>query len=296
MNCGIKEVVEPLNSRTLLIGGAGFVGQYVQEQLPNTVTVDPNGGDISRPLSAVTADDLPPIDHVIHMAHIPPGETAADTEQVAANTAVTQEVLALADAVAADHFTYVSSGAVYAGQPPHHETDELETPVSAYGRSKQQCEQLVQNAAIPAAIVRPANVYGYRDCGVVNAFFHWALNNQLLTVHGRETARDFVYVEDVAELVATVSRQRERVVVNAGTGTPTTLHNLATHIIDITGSDADITVREQVDSRQSSYLATERASTYRSEWTPLADGLRRMHRALLNNTIHELSQTYAVWA
>jgi dTDP-L-rhamnose 4-epimerase len=136
----------------------------------------------------------------------------------------------------------LSSRAVYGeGDPqrPSYE-DDPHRPVSVYGETKSLDAAARQ---VPVTTIRPQNVIGPGQAlhnpytGVLAAFLARLREGRPLTVYGDGTqTRDFVHVEDVAVLVAwclehpgTPGRQR---VLNCGTGTRTTLLDLARFAIE----------------------------------------------------------------
>ncbi len=180
--------------RVLLTGVSGFVGHHAAEALHRhghqvrgliRRTSDRSGfshlpvevaeGDVLDRASIDRA--LEGIDAVVHVAGITRAVTAEQFFQV--NAGGTRHVV---EAVRArgkskgerPRLVHVSSQAVMGPAPAGHASDEadLESPLSQYGRSKLQAEQLVRGAAseIAAVMVRPPMVYGPRDKDILAAF------------------------------------------------------------------------------------------------------------------------------
>lgn len=116
---------------------------------------------------------------------------------------------------------------------PHH-------PLSVYGETKSEGERVLIDVAseIPVTILRPQNVVGPGQAlhnpytGVLAAFLARLREGRSLLVYGDGTAtRDFIHVEDVAELItwclAHPNIPGVPRVLNAGTGVRTTLDELA---------------------------------------------------------------------
>lgn len=120
------------------------------------------------------------------------------------------------------------------------ETDAL-SPVSVYGETKVEGESLLAAelpGIIPVDIVRPQNVIGPGQAlhnpytGVLAAFLSRLKEDKPLTVYGDGSAtRDFIHVADVARFVGwlatTPPAPGQPRILNAGTGTRTTLTQLA---------------------------------------------------------------------
>lgn len=176
--------------RSLVIGGAGFIGSHLVERLvergPVTVFDDLSVGkrafiqgalDSGR-ASLVVADALdfealkrvaPGHDVAIHLAANPEARrglenTRLDLEQ---GTIATHHVLEAARLAGVPHFVFASSGTVYGERPtPCGELDLGLLPVSLYGASKLACEAMISAFAacfdLRATILRFGNVVGPR--------------------------------------------------------------------------------------------------------------------------------------
>lgn len=117
------------------------------------------------------------------------------------------------------------------------EDDDL-VPVSVYGQTKAEAEQVLAPVRdeLPLTILRPQNVVGHGQAlhnpytGVLAAFLARLREGKPVQVYGdgHET-RDFVHVSDVARSIAWgLGRTTTgELVLNAGTGTRTTLNELA---------------------------------------------------------------------
>jgi UDP-glucuronate decarboxylase len=84
------------------------------------------------------------------------------------------------------------------------------------------------------------------DGRVVTNFLHQALNNEAITVYGKgEQTRSFCYVDDLIDgLYKLFSIEGVTTPINLGNPTPVTMLDLAQEIIDITGSQSEITYKE----------------------------------------------------
>ncbi|WP_457253542.1 NAD-dependent epimerase/dehydratase family protein [Pedococcus sp. P5_B7] len=118
--------------------------------------------------------------------------------------------------------------------------DDPHTPVSFYGETKSEGEQVLSDtaAAVPVTIIRPQNVIGPGQAlhnpytGVLAAFLARLREGRSLVVYGDGSAtRDFIHVEDLARLIDWCARHPAHpgsaLVLNAGSGVRTTLDELA---------------------------------------------------------------------
>ena len=211
-------------------------------------------------------------------------------EAVAEQLAVFRDAVeaAAAQDVAPRMVLLSSGGAVYGppARPPFRE-DHAAFPANAYGAFKWQEERILAEAAITTTAVRIANVYGPgqwggRGQGVLPAWMAAIRDQRPIVMYGSgEVARDFVYVEDVADLIArVVERPDAPAVINAGSGKPTHLNDLL-DLIEYTVGPENVRVQREpgrgVDAPSTWLDVTlaHQALGWRAS-TPLADGIARM--------------------
>ena len=131
-------------------------------------------------------------------------------------------------------------------------------PLSPYASAKCGADRLVysywRTYDIPAVIIRPFNQYGpnqhLEKC--VPRFVTSALTGAPITIHGGGSAsRDWVYVQDTCRaLLAALEAPLDNLlgeVINLGTGTATSVCDIADHIIEI--SDAAPSPCEHIEDR-----------------------------------------------
>jgi UDP-glucose 4-epimerase len=196
-----------------------------------------------------------------------------------------------------EKLVYSSSSAMF-GEAERIPVDEShpQAPESFYALSKMAGEHyalLAQSLwGVPAVCLRYFNVYGlpmeYNEyTGVISIFFDRLQENRCLTIFGDgEQYRDFVYVEDVVQAnlrAATLGRVGEAY--NIGSGSKTTIRELAEAMIELTGRDVAIEyegfrageVRESLADigRARSVLGFNPQEDIRSGLGKMWDGLRR---------------------
>ncbi|NHN46444.1 NAD-dependent epimerase/dehydratase family protein [Halostella sp. JP-L12] len=265
-------MVPPVRGRTILItGAAGFVGRHLVAALSDVNTVialdhfqtsDPDTlpddvivleGDI-RDVStlAAVADD---VDLIFHQAVIG-GAAARERPAVAneVNVTATLELLELARRQDA-RIVLPSSSAVYgdAETLPIPETAPTR-PLTPYGTQKLAVDhygrQWHELHGVETVVLRYFNVYGKTvggDAirGAVGAFLDQARDGRITVESDGSQVRDFVHVSDVvrANLLAATTDHTGQAF-NVGTGSGTTIKNLARTVRDQTNPAATIEYAE----------------------------------------------------
>jgi UDP-glucose 4-epimerase len=144
------------------------------------------------------------------------------------------------------HLVFASSAAVYSGVKdlPAKETHPS-LPASPYGLAKYTFEHYLRLAhdiyGIKSACLRFANVYGPRqtvhgEAGVVAIFLNRLLTGKQCNINGdgRQT-RDYVYVTDVARMVATSANKDLHGVFNVSTGIQTDVNQIYRGLAEAVG-------------------------------------------------------------
>jgi len=148
-------------------------------------------------------------------------------------------------------FIRTASSEVYgdAATVPYHESDPT-TPKTNYAVSKLVDERyataVTDGTATSCTIVRYFNVYGRRQKTdyVVPQFVRRALDDEEVRIHGDgNQTRDFTYIHDgVNCTLKALERGGDGEIYNVGTGTETTINDLARTVVDVvrTGSITNV--------------------------------------------------------
>lgn len=219
--------------RTIVTGGAGFVGSHLVDRLVaeghEVLVIDDlssgHAGNLasearleqldvaSDELGAVFRGWLPNV--VFHLAAQAsvPISSQAPLRDLAVNVVGTHRVGAAARASGASRLVFVSSGGAVYGETERPATERARpAPSSYYGAHKLAAESHVELAGVPYAIARPSNIYGPRQAAglegaVVAAFIDQAIRDGKLLIHGDGSqARDFIHVADVVEALWRLSQ------------------------------------------------------------------------------------------
>jgi len=260
--------------RVLVSGGAGFIGSHLVDRLVAdgcevTVLDDLSTGKIEN-LSCHLGNDrlrfvegdvrdvkavcgaVKGVDVVFHLAAVTSVPFSVVYPDVAfgVNVEGTRNILDACVKNGVERFVFVSSCAVY-GEPVYLPVDEKHplSPVSPYGLSKLKAEQLCRDYferfGLKTTVLRPFNVYGFRQrrdgyAGVIARFIERLRSGLPPVVYGDGSqTRDFIYVEDLVEAFVKILCCEASVngVFNVGSGVPVSINELAEMLIVLFGVD-----------------------------------------------------------
>ncbi len=249
--------------KTLVTGGAGFIGSHLVEALVNqgdSVRILDNlstgiidnlrsvqgsyeliQGDI-RNISDVQRALVGSVDVIYHFAaHISVADSMVNPAAcLDINIAGTNMVLQEAARAGVRKVILSSSAAVYGDQTilPIPETAQL-YPLSPYGVSKQANEILgglyTRSFHLPVVSLRYFNVYGPRQhpdspyAAAIPIFIRKLLSREALTIHGDgKQTRDFIFVKDIARanIAAATSSAADGQCINICSGDPSSINDL----------------------------------------------------------------------
>jgi nucleoside-diphosphate-sugar epimerase len=264
------------NSRILVIGGAGFVGSHIVDQLLDepvreVVVLDNLVRGTRENLSSAASDDRVTIvegsildtnllaelmagsDYVFHLAALWLYECVHEPRSaVEVNIVGTFNVIETAQAAGVKKVVYSSSASVYG--------DALETPMTeehpfnnrtTYGATKIAGEQLFrafnEQHGLDYVGLRYMNVYGPRMdykgtyVSVIMKVLDKIEAGEAPQIFGDGSqAYDFVHVSDVARAnILALKSDATDVNLNIGTGVKTTVKELVDALLEITGSDVE---------------------------------------------------------
>lgn len=293
-------------------GGAGFVGQHLVRRLfelgakvrvvdltehtvPDLAGVEHVRADLRIYSEAVSA--LRDADLVFHLAGNASGTLSVEDPRLdfELNALVTSNVGNATLEVGVRKLVYLSSAIVY-GTPQDHPISEQHPthPFLPYGASKLSGELALRclhdARGLPLVIGRSFVIYGpgedpRRAGGEVSQFLRWHLNGLPIPVVGdvdRKT-RDFIHVHDlVSALLLLADRGASGHVYNLGSGTETSMRQLAEEISMATGTTAQLDADAAVEDdsyRLVADISRLRCLGFEPQIT-LAAGVRSLHVAL----------------
>ena len=295
--------------KVLITGGAGFIGSHIVDKLLennySVVVLDnlssgtednlQNSDKLKLYQVNIEKDNLEEIfdiekpDYVIHLAaqtsvNYSIFNTYFDADM---NIMATIRLLDVCKKYNVKKFITASSAAVY-GNPKYLPIDENHPtePMSPYGLSKLTMEKYIQLSGVPYIIFRFSNAYGPRqksskESGVIAIFDRAMKNNEPINIYGDgEQIRDFIYVEDIANIcVKALASNIKDEVVNFSTNQGESLNELFEEMSKIYGYKQEPNyMPERNGDIKDSILANKIALEMfgNIEFTNIIDGLRNL--------------------
>jgi UDP-glucose 4-epimerase len=303
--------VKPI-SKSLVTGGAGFMGSHVAERLlgmgHQVVVLDdlsggfreniPEGahfveGSILDHALVNRLFDRHDFDYVYHLAAYAAEGLSHFIKRFNYGNNLIGSVNLINAAVnhSVKRFVFTSSIAVYgAGQSPLSE-DMLPVPEDSYGIAKLAVEQELRVShemfALDYVVFRPHNVYGERQNigdryrNVVGIFMNQLLRGEPMTIFGDGTQqRAFTHINDVAPIIANSGElpAARNQIFNVGADVPYTVNELAEVVADEMDCACKVNrldPRNEVKIAFSDHSKAERVFGTR-EKTSLREGIAKM--------------------
>lgn len=289
------------NIRTLVVGGAGFIGLHLvrllcsdrrrQVVVAGRCKTAPEGlpeaakyccADINN--DAALLPLLDEADEVIDLAYATVPKTSFDdpVHDLMVNLPANVNLLQKASARNLRRFLLISSGGTVYGKPQYLPIDErhLTDPISPYGISKLASEKYAlmfhQLYDLPVVIVRPSNPYGPQQFGnlaqgfIGNALYSIVQNKSVLLFGERGTVRDYIYIDDLCKgILAALDHGVSGEIYNIGTGIGYDNREVLDLLSDIVRSDGysiDVEIRPARAFDVSANVLSSAALTYVSGW------------------------------
>lgn len=233
-------------SKYLVTGGEGFIGSRILHATGGISYDIKSGSDIlNKELLQEAVKDIDGIFHLAAKISVPES-LFAQKEYYEANVEGTLCVIEVAES-AGMKIVFSSSAAVYGEANVAVDEDSDLKPQSPYAENKRDAEDLLKKSTVAHIALRYFNVYGPKQspeyAGVITSFIVNALEGKDLVIYGDGTQiRDFVFVDDVARanVLAMERNNQSFEVFNIGSGTETSIKELAETIIKLTGSESKI--------------------------------------------------------
>ena len=300
----------------LLLGGNGFLGRnlargmasdaafkvYVydlkepEEKLDNVTYYQGNLED-SNLLFKILEDNS--IDVFVHMVStIIPGSTL---EQYINNCKLVQiNTIPLMDFCSAHKIKLVffsSGGTVYGVKGGVISENEPTAPISYYGLSKVQIEELIgfyhRRYDLNYLTLRPSNPYGFGQnlCGkqgLIAVMLGKLLKNEPIDVYGDgSTVRDYIYIDDfVFYIMELLRKEILNETINIGSGVGYSINEIIKVVKNISGENLDVNyIPARKDDVPKMILDTTRLHNFiHHNNLSIEEGISRFYNQIVNNT------------
>lgn len=188
-------------------------------------------------------------------------------------------------------FLFTSSMAVYgSGNPPFNE-DDIPKPEDPYGVAKHAVEQHLKITkelfGLEHVIIRPHNIYGERQFlgdpyrNVIGIFMNRIMQGKTPLIYGDgKQTRAFSYIQDIVPCIANApfTKEAKSQIINLGAKKPYTLNELAKMTLETMDSDlkpVHVEARHEVKHAHCTTKKSEKILGFRDK-TPLYEGLNKM--------------------
>lgn len=260
-------------AKCLVLGANGFIGSHLVDELAQNgedvrafdrfKTNDTNferndkveifSGDFLNRSDLTEA--LKEVDYVFHLVSTTTPATAENDPLIDIETNIRMSVELFEECVSAGVKKIVfasTGGAVYGDVNSDNPISEQTNPkpISPYAIGKLTIEHYLRyfnrKYNLPTLTYRISNPYGERHSpvnrqGVIPIFLHHIAENQPITLLGDGSmVRDYLYVKDVASLMAASFKEAKEEVYNLGSGHGVSLNELIEIIKSVTGREVKI--------------------------------------------------------
>jgi UDP-glucose 4-epimerase len=287
--------------KVLITGGAGFIGTNLAERLVaeghEALAIDNfetgrrenlagrddiglvEGSIADRDVLDRTIADFGP-DAIAHAA-ASYKDPDAWVEDARTNTLGTAQVVDAAKAAGIERIVYFQTALCY-GTNPLESPITLDHPIrpdSSYAISKTSGEQYIQLSGIPYVSLRLANVYGPGNLsGPLPTFFQRLSEEKPCFVV--DTRRDFVYVNDLLDVVIPALQGTGDGVYHVSSGSDVSIKELFDAVVEAMGIELDeeVEVRPRPEEDAPSILLDPSRTEKDFDWkaqVPLSDGVAK---------------------
>lgn len=242
---------------TYLFGGSGFLGPVILEKYPEIVSVgrsSPPDYVTNRHIQIETLDDLSvldgeQIDNVIFLIgcsdhHYLNNEIVVGLDK---NVYPLKKALAYFSKRKLNKFICFTTTLLYDKvlmKQPVKETEPINPYINEYVFSKYLSEEVVSfyRESVPSIIIRCSNIYGPTKLirpDLIPTLVHNLLGSNDVSVWSKKPIRDFIYLEDAADVLVKLLQTSYTGIVNLATGTSTSVGNICQILEDLSGKKID---------------------------------------------------------
>jgi nucleoside-diphosphate-sugar epimerase len=279
-------------SKTILLGGSGFLGPVILKQDPNIISVGRTKLPVdlkNKHINLNNLDELSKLDsldfdkvifligssnhHEINMKV---------TMGIDFNVYPTQKILEYLSKRKIKKFICFTTILLYDQKKfkiPVSESQLINPYINKYVFSKYMSEQLVEFYAkkIPSIIVRLSNIYGYTKLkrpDLIPTIMQDIFKKKKVKIWSDKPIRDFIFVEDAAEAILKLINSDFTGTVNLANGVPISLKSICNIIKELSGKE--IISENKIVSGPMKFVADISKLKKIIDWAPKYD----IHRGL----------------
>ncbi len=313
--------------KILVIGGAGYIGSSLIEQLLNKgykvrlldlflFGEEPISNVINHQDLEIVKGDFRKIDDlvvaisdcyaVVHLGGIVGDPACSVDERLTkeVNLTASKTIGMIAKSAGVEKFIFASSCSVYGAQDSILDEDSDTNPLSLYAKTKIASERVLKDlsdASFKPIFLRFGTVFGFsgrtRFDLVVNLLAAHAFYNKKMTVFGKDQIRPFVHVNDAARSILCALESDMNIgqdlVFNIGCDElNVTLYQLA-QMIQKRIQDSEIKIESGGDDARNYHVSFKKAEKYlnfNAKWT-LNEGINQVINKLENGEIEDYSSS-----
>lgn len=248
--------------KCLVLGGSGFIGSHIVDELYNqgvdVLSFGRRPGGYDSPVKHITGNflntdeldnSLTEVNVVVHSISTTVPASAAEQPiyDIETNLLGTIKLVQRMFVKGVSKLVYLSSGGTVYGNPNCTPVTEeaLLAPLSTYGATKVAIEchlqVLCRQFDIDLVIIRPSNPFGPRQGGagiqgLIATLINKALTGKTVTIYGDGlNIRDYIYVGDVAKAISLSITKSITGIFNIGYGTGYTINQIIEFVEQETG-------------------------------------------------------------
>jgi len=271
-------------NRVVILGASGYIGGALARTLAargiEVIGHSSKTLDLRHAEAFAVLDGVVDADTALVVASALTPDRGQNPDTLVANVAMVANVSRYLERHPVGQCVYVSSDAVYGFDV--NPVDET-TPVALgghYALAKYTGEKLLQFTGVPLLILRVSGVYGPGDPHGAygpNAFTRSLARDRSLRLFGAgEEERDHVYIDDVAQVMASLLGARATGILNVATGESRTFADVVATIRALVPYDVPVTSapRKGAITHRRYDITRLRQAIPDMRFTPFKEGLR----------------------
>lgn len=247
----------------LLLGGTGFIGEYLVKKLSNRknckVVIAHNG---ESPKSSSKRIHYVQLDLTRSGRKLEKVINSADIIVILTqpNRKIIENLIsAIKPSGCLKKIVYLSSVLIYGNFKGKQAENFPVNPITDYERGKYGEElmlsELIKDKSLKLCIARLANVYGdVKNRGLINHIFLAILNNGKMTINGKgDSVRDYIFIEDVAawlDFLIFWNQKNKREIVNICTGKGHSVKEVLKKAEQITKGKTKVTIGAPIQEKK----------------------------------------------